>query len=193
MRKRKIILASKSPRRKQILTNMGYEFEVIPSNYEEQLPKQQFKPQMIQELAFFKAQEVAMRVSADSIILGADTVVVHNDLVLGKPNSREDAFRMLKNLSGDRHYVVTGIATIDNLTTNVLKNFEITYVTFHPLSDEIIEDYIEHFKPFDKAGAYGIQELPEGFVKSIEGEFDNVVGFPSKAVAKMITTIMNYV
>ena len=183
---RKIILASKSPRRKQILSDMGYSFEIIPSNYEEQLPQGKFVPEMIQELAYNKALEVSKRVDNNCLVLGADTMVVHNDKVLGKPRSREEAYEMLKILSNDKHYVVTGISAIDNVTGNIQKRYVITYVTFNLLTDEMINYYIDNFKPFDKAGAYGIQELPEGFVKAVEGEFDNVVGFPSKAVRALI-------
>lgn len=186
MEERNIILASKSPRRKKILAELGYEFEVIPSNCEEFLPPGVFKPEMIQDLAFCKAKEVASRVDKNSLVLGADTVVVFEGEVLGKPISREDAFSMLRKLSNNRHYVVTGISAIDNLSGRVSKGFEITYVTFNNLTETMINDYIDRFKPFDKAGAYGIQELPQGFVKLIEGEFDNVVGFPSKAVDKML-------
>ena len=186
MNTRKIILASKSPRRKQILSEMGYSFETIPSNYEEQLPQGQFRPEMIQELAYNKALEVSKRIGANYLVLGADTMVVHNDKVLGKPHSREEAYEMLKLLSNDKHYVVTGIAAIDNFTEAIQKQYVITYVTFNLLTDEMINYYIDNFKPFDKAGAYGIQELPKGFVKNIEGEFDNVVGFPSKAVKALI-------
>ena len=183
---RKIILASKSPRRKQILSELGFEFEVNPSNYEEELPQGEFIPQMIEELAYNKAKEVATRVDENCIVLGADTMVIHNSEVLGKPVSREDAFRMLQNLSGDRHYVVTGVAVIDNKTQAVYKTHVITYVTFENWTTEMINYYIDTFNPMDKAGAYGIQELPQGYVKSVEGEFDNVVGLPSSVVKSLI-------
>ncbi len=183
---RKIILASKSPRRKQILSEMGYSFEIIPSEYEEVLPDKEFEPVMIQELAYNKAQDVALKVDKDAVIIGADTMVIHNKEVLGKPTSKDDAFKMLKNLSNDKHYVVTGIAVIDNKTQTAQKEYVITYVTFNELTDKMINDYIENYHPLDKAGAYGIQELPDGFVKSVEGEFDNVVGLPSKALKRLI-------
>ena len=182
----KIILASKSPRRSQILAEMGYEFEIMPSQYEEELPAGKFNPVMIQELAFNKANEVAQRVDRNSLILGADTMVVDDDLVLGKPSSYDDAFFMLKNLSDKKHYVVTGVAGINNSTGRIVKDFVITYVTFNELTDDMINSYIERYRPYDKAGAYGIQELPSGFVKSLQGEFDNVVGFPSKRVREII-------
>ena len=187
---RKIILASKSPRRKQILADMGYRFEIIPSEYEEVLPDKEFEPVMIQELAFNKANDVAKKLGGEFIIIGADTMVIHNKSVLGKPSSKEDAFRMLTNLSNDKHYVVTGIAVIDNKTATIQKDFVITYVTFNELTDKMINDYIENYNPLDKAGAYGIQELPAGFVKSVEGEFDNVVGLPSKALNSMLQKIL---
>ena len=186
---RKFILASKSPRRKQILTEMGFSFEIIPSEYEEVLPDKEFEPVMIQELAFNKANDVASKIGQDFVVIGADTMVIHKKEILGKPSSKEDAFRMLKNLSNDRHYVVTGIAVIDNKTATIQKEFVITYVTFNELTDKMINDYIENYQPLDKAGAYGIQELPEGFVKSVEGEFDNVVGLPSKALKLLLDNL----
>ena len=187
---RKIILASKSPRRKQILSEMGYNFDIIPSVYDEVLPDREFEPVMIQELAFNKANEVASRIGDDYIVIGADTMVIYNKSVLGKPHSKEEAFNMLKMLSNNRHYVVTGIAVIDNKTNTIYKEYVITYVSFNELSDSMINNYIENFHPLDKAGAYGIQELPEGFVKDVDGEFDNVVGLPSKALRKILTSII---
>ncbi len=183
---KKLVLASKSPRRKQILSNSGLEFTIIPSNYDEKMPGGEFKPEMISELAFRKAEETALRCDKNSVILGADTVVVHKNHVLGKPKTKQDAYNMLKELSGDTHYVVTGVCLIDNSNNNIYKTYVITYVTFNYLSDEMINYYIENFNPMDKAGAYGIQELPEGFVKTVNGEFDNVIGLPAKEVIKLL-------
>ncbi len=183
---KKLVLASKSPRRKQILEKAGFKFIIIPSNYDEKLPHSKFTPEMIAELAFKKAAETAARCDKNSLILGADTVVVHKEHVLGKPKSKDDARKMLEELSDDTHYVVTGVCLIDNSTGKIYKTYVITYVTFNELSDKMINDYIEQFNPMDKAGAYGIQELPDGFVKSVDGEFDNVIGLPSKIVTELI-------
>ena len=186
---KKLVLASKSPRRKQILEKAGFEFTVLPSNYDEKLPQGAFKPEMISELAFKKAEDTASRCDKDSIILGADTVVVHKNHVLGKPKNKTEAYNMLKELSNDTHYVVTGVCLIDNSTGRIFKTHVITYVTFFPLSDDMINGYIEQCNPLDKAGSYGIQELPDGFVKSVDGEFDNVIGLPSKAVISLISAV----
>ncbi len=186
---KKLVLASKSPRRKQILEKAGFEFTVLPSYYDEKLPQGEFKPDMISELAFKKAEDTALRCDKDSIILGADTVVVHKNHVLGKPKNKTEAYNMLKELSDDTHYVVTGVCLIDNSNGRVFKTHVITYVTFYQLSDDMINDYIEKFNPLDKAGSYGIQELPNGFVKSVDGEFDNVIGLPSKEVISLISAV----
>ena len=183
---KKLVLASKSPRRKQILEKAGFEFTILPSNYDEKLPEGEFSPEMIAELAFKKVEDTAARCDKNSLILGADTVVVHKNHVLGKPKTQNDAYDMLKELSNDTHYVVTGVCLIDNTTGRIYKTHVITYVTFNPLSDDMINNYIEEFNPMDKAGAYGIQELPDGFVKSVDGEFDNVIGLPSKVVVELI-------
>ncbi len=183
---KKLVLASKSPRRKDILTRTGLDFIIIPSNYDEKLPEGKFHPEIISELAFRKAQETAARCDKNTLILGADTVVVHKNHVLGKPKSSQEAFNMLKELSGDTHYVVTGVCLIDNFTGNIYKRHVITYVTFTQLSDDMINNYINQFNPMDKAGAYGIQELPDGFVKAVNGELDNVIGLPSKTVLELI-------
>ena len=189
---KKLILASQSPRRKEILSKMGLKFEIIPSNSDEKMPNGEFKPEMIEEIAYKKAEEVAKRVEKNALILGADTVVIHNKKVLGKPHKEKEAYEMLEELSGITHYVVTGVCLIDNSTNKIYKSHTITYVTFNNLTQEMITNYIEGYKPYDKAGSYGIQELPEGFVKNIDGELDNVIGLPSKAVNSLLELTENY-
>ncbi len=191
-KKKKLILASQSPRRREILSKMGLKFEIIPSTSEEKMPEGEFTPEMIEEIAYKKAEEVAKRVDKNAQILGADTVVIHNKKVLGKPHTKQEAYEMLEELSGITHYVVTGICLIDNSTNKIYKTHTITYVTFNNLTQGMIANYIEGYKPYDKAGSYGIQELPEGFVKNIEGELDNVIGLPSKAVKSLLKLTENY-
>lgn len=188
---KKFILASSSPRRRQILENMGLEFEVIPSDYEEILEDTGFSYEKIEELAYNKAKSVADKISSlftlhSSLIIGADTVVVLDDKILGKPKDKQDAFAMLKTLSGRRHFVVTSICVIEGKTKEKKQLSTTSYVEFEELSDELIRDYIEQFKPFDKAGAYGIQELPKGFVKKVEGSFENIIGLCPLAVNKLL-------
>lgn len=187
----KIILASSSPRRRQILLGMGLEFEVLTSDYEETLEDACFSYEKIEELACNKAKAVLDKLCSQSldckvIIIGADTVVVLDNKILGKPQDKQDAFKMLKVLSGKKHFVVTSVCAIDGKTKQEKVLSTTSYVEFEELSDNQINHYIETFKPFDKAGAYGIQELPEGFVKSVEGSFENIIGLCPSAVREIL-------
>lgn len=184
--KKKIILASSSPRRKDILKKMGLEFEIIPSNYEEFLENLEFSYEKIETLAYYKAKAVVDIINKPALILSADTVVVLEDQILGKPKDETDAIEMIKNLSGKKHSVVTSICVIDtnNLTHKILSTT--SYVEFENLSKELIENYVKNYRPLDKAGSYGIQELPEGFIKSVEGSFENIIGLCSQAVSKIL-------
>ena len=188
----KIILASSSPRRSDILKKMNIDFEVLPSSYVEQHDKTDFSYDFVEDLAYNKAYYVARdlhKLRENHTVIGADTIVVIENRILGKPQNYNDAFSMLKMLAGRTHFVVTGLAVIESETMKSKVSSETTYVTFSDLTDEQINYYIENFKPFDKAGAYGIQELPDGFVKSFEGEFDNVIGLPSKALKKLLNEV----
>lgn len=186
--KKKIILASSSPRRREMLEKIGLEFEIITSDYEEFLENNDFTYEKIESLAFNKAKSVADIVTSshDSLILGADTVVVLEDKILGKPQDEADAINMLKQLSGKKHFVVTSVCVI-NPTTSVSKILSTTsYVEFKALTDELIRHYVENYKPTDKAGSYGIQELPDGFVECVEGSFENIMGLCPLAVKKIL-------
>lgn len=190
--KYKIILASSSPRRREILEKMGLEFEVIPSDYEEILDNADFSYQKIEELAYNKARAVMNTLKISpltlhySIILSADTVVVLDNEILGKPQNEEDAVSMLKRLSGRKHSVVTSVCVINstNLEKKILSST--SYVEFKLLEDKLIRDYVEKYKPMDKAGSYGIQELPKGFVNNIEGSFENIMGLCSLVVSELL-------
>lgn len=182
---KKIILASGSPRRRELLKNAGLDFEVHPSDYEEVLEDYVFTPEKIENLAYNKALDVANKYE-EGIIIGADTVVVLNNRILTKPKDRADAFVMLKSLSGVPHTVVTGICVIDKDTNKTKIKYVSTTVEFENLTDEQINFYIDNFKPFDKAGAYGIQEMPKGYIKSVDGSFENVIGLCTKTVLEML-------
>ena len=182
----KIILASNSPRRKKILTDLGLEFEVIPSNYEEKLETDVFSYDLIEDLATQKACDVVNRVGHDEIVLGADTVVVLHNKILGKPKDKEDAFKMLKELSGQTHMVVTSLCGINTKTNRAALLSTTSYVRFKELSDELIQYYIDEFNPLDKAGSYGIQELPDGILDKYEGSFENIVGLAPEAVTAVL-------
>lgn len=179
----KIILASGSPRRKQILENAGLIFEIHASNFDEKLKSHDFSKEIIEQFAFNKAKDVAEKFKND-IVISADTVVVYDNKIFMKPKNKEDAFGMLKTLSGKTHFVQTSICMLYGDEKHI-KSVK-TYVTFNDLSDELINYYIENYKPFDKAGAYGIQELPEGFIKSVYGDYENVIGISSTIVKEML-------
>lgn len=194
--KKKIILASSSPRRKELLTKMGLEFEIIPSNYEEILDTLDFSYTKIEELAYCKAKDVyeTLKNSTgydNSIILSADTVVVLNEKILVKPKNEEEAIQMLTKLSGKKHSVVTSLCFI-NVDTLESKLFsETSFVEFENLTSEMIQKYVYEYKPLDKAGSYGIQELPDGFIKEIVGSFENIMGLCPKAVNKIFKNLPN--
>ncbi len=181
-----IILASNSPRRKKIMTDLGLDFDVIPSNYDEKLETDVFSYDLIEDLATQKALDVVRRVDKNKIIIGADTVVVLHNKILGKPHNKETAFKMLKSLSGATHSVVTSICGINTRTNRAALISTTSYVRFTEWSDEMIHYYIDTFNPLDKAGSYGIQELPDGYLDKYEGSFENIVGLDSESVMKII-------
>lgn len=182
----KIILASNSPRRKKILTDLGIDFEIIPSNYEEKLETNVFSYDLIEDLATQKACDVVRRVGNNEIVLGADTVVVLHNKILGKPKNKDDAYDMLKSLSGQTHMVVTSLCGINTKTNRAALLSTTSYVRFKELSDEIIRDYIDNYNPLDKAGSYGIQELPDEILDKYEGSFDNIVGLAPESVLAIL-------
>ena len=183
----KIILASSSPRRADILKKHNIEFKIIPSPYVEDHSTTDFSYDFIENLAYNKAKAVVPLVNEQSLIVGADTIVVLDGKILGKPNGYDGAFEMLKNLSGKTHHVVTAIVVMDSDTQNYKKQSTTSEVTFENLTDEQIKYYIDNFKPFDKAGSYGIQEMPKGYIKSYTGDLENIIGISSKTVLEMIS------
>lgn len=176
-----IILASGSPRRKELLETAGLDFEIIVADIEEKIPDGATPQEAVKALALQKAQAVANS-HRESIVIGADTVVVCDGKILGKPKDEKDAFNMLRMLSGRSHTVCTGVALIKG---DKIKNFcDETEVEFHTLSDKEIEAYVSTGEPMDKAGAYGIQGKGCVLVKRINGDYFNVVGLPVSRVCK---------
>ena len=177
----KIVLASQSPRRKKLLNQLGFRFEIIPSTCAEIITST--KPtQVVTELALQKATEVAHQ-TENALVIGADTIVVLNGAIIGKPDSPTHAHEMLQTLSGNTHQVYTGVAFVKTSSSGtIIQNysfFEETEVEFSHLSDSEIQNYVATGSPLDKAGAYGIQDdWGAVFVKRIEGDYYNVVGFP---------------
>ena len=185
---KKIILASGSPRRKEIFKTLGINFEIIPSTFDENLEDNIFNYKKIENLAYNKALTVAKNISEPALIVGADTVVVLDNKILGKPKDKQEAFFMLKNLSDRKHFVVTAICVIEMPSMRKKVHSTTSYVEFEKLTDEQINNYIDIYKPFDKAGSYGIQELPQGFVKHIDGSLENIVGLCPKSLKKTLDT-----
>ena len=180
----KLILASNSPRRRELLSKLPYPFEVIPSGVEENSTASD-PTQLVQELAKLKATDV-FRNHPDCIVLGCDTVVDFNGEVMGKPKDHADAARMLHALSGKTHYVHTGVCVLSPLGNWLF--CDSTAVTFRSLSEKEIADYIDSGEADGKAGAYGIQD-DSHFAASYDGDFDNVVGLPVYRVKEILEKI----
>lgn len=188
---KQIILASTSPRRQELLENLGILFAPVAPDYDENIQHKAFNYDLIESVAENKALSVAEKIKVPSIIISADTVVVHNNVIMGKPKDFDDAFKMLSLLNGKTHIVVTSVCVIDNEKNKKIIKSETSEVTFNQISENDIKNYIYDFQPYDKAGSYGIQELPDNFVKEIKGEYDNIVGLPTKMLINMLSEITN--
>lgn len=180
--KKRIILASSSPRRKLLLNallkNFGLKFAVIPANIVEIIPKK-VENFGIFALNLAKSKAVEVAKTKKGLIIAADTIVVINNRILGKPVNSGDAVKMLKFLSGKVHKVYTGLVIIDSSTGKIFKTFEVTNVKFRKLTEKEIGFYVKGGSPMDKAGAYGIQDdLGSTFVEKITGDYFNIVGLP---------------
>ena len=177
----KIILASNSPRRKELLEQVGIEFEVMSSDVDE-ITDKTATADVVMDLSRIKAEAIA-RNNKGVVVLAADTVVAYNGQILGKPKDEADAFKMLKLLSGKAHQVFTGVTIVDEAGESN-SFFESTDVVMYESSDELIKKYIATGEPMDKAGAYGIQGKGAVLVKEIKGDYNNVVGLPLSRVCK---------
>lgn len=186
----KIYLASKSPRRRKLLKQLGISFESFSVNLHEEILDGEHPVQTVKRLALHKMDKAATKLRT-GIVITADTIVVLNKEVIGKPKNSRDAFNILTKLSGRTHIVYTGYA-IRNLDKNKeIVDYEKTKVTFRKLSDEEMEDYIKTGSPMDKAGAYGIQDdFGAVFVKRIDGCYYNVVGLPLARIYKSLLEIL---
>lgn len=171
----KIILASSSPRRKEILELVGLKCTTIPSGKEEIITKDE-PVEVVTELALMKARDVAGKIEEPAIVIGADTIVSHNNKILGKPKDAADAKSMIKELQNDTHQVYTGVAIIT--PKKELHFVQETKVVVSPMTDKEIADYVTTGEPMDKAGAYGIQGKFALYIKEIAGDYYNVMGLP---------------
>ncbi len=180
----KIILASASPRRKELLKRIVKDFEIIPASGEEHVDKSQPPENIVCTLAAQKSREVFAN-HPDAVVIGCDTIVYFNGKVLGKPKTCAEAERTLKELSGKTHSVYTGVCICS--PSKCLTRYERSEVKFNELSDGFIKEYVTGGSPMDKAGCYGIQD--EGVVKSYSGSYTNVMGLPVALVEKMLKEV----
>jgi len=181
-----LILASASPRRIKLLKDTGLEFKVIPSNIDETIERGWTPEETVRRLASQKAMAVAMD-HPDDTVIGADTIVVLGNEILGKPSDKEDAIRMLKNLSGRTHVVHTGVAIVKNGNADVFNTR--ADVTMRVLTELEIRKYVESGEPMDKAGAYAIQGEGASLVEGYDGDFFTIVGLPLKTLLKHLDMI----
>ncbi len=182
----KIILASASPRRKELLSVITDNFSVKPSDIQEIIPDNLDVYSVPEYLSKLKASDVAAT-NPGYLVIGADTSVIIENEILGKPKTKTDAYNMIKKLSGKTHYVVTGCTLI--LSDKVLSFSDKTAVTFYPLAEAEIQEYINTDEPYDKAGGYGIQGKGSLLVEKIDGDYFNVVGLPIGKLNKAIKEI----
>lgn len=187
----KLILASASPRRLHILQKHGFNPEALPANIEEVQQKGEDAKAYVTRLAREKAQTILSQIDIGSadLILAADTTVAYQNHILEKPQDKADAYRMLSMLSGTSHDVYTGYALIFLPEQQWCVDCVSTRITFHPLTEQQILEYIDSGDPFDKAGAYGIQQVYDDFVKAIDGSYYNVMGLPIEDILSRISLV----
>lgn len=190
---KRIILASQSPRRHSLIKKLNVDFDVVKPDFDEKLDSDNYTDDAIKSLSLQKALSVLNRDGKtdrkslkECLVISADTVVVLNNKIMGKPKSEQDAVRMLHLLSGQTHFVVTAVSVVDADTKKAVTELVKTYVTFQELSDDLIEDYVSVNKPLDKAGAYGIQEMGSEFIKNVDGDLENVIGLPTRTLMEML-------
>jgi len=183
---KKIVLASASPRRRDLLESVGLEFEVIPSEIEENIENKSFSCELVESIAFEKVLDVAEKVDFSAVIIGSDTVVVIDEKILGKPKDEKDAFSMLKLLNGRIHKVISAIVMYDTETKKTVKTSVTSEVVFREIAESEIWNYIKTGEPADKAGAYAIQGRAGIFVKEIKGCYSNIVGISVYKTAEML-------
>jgi septum formation protein len=190
---KKIILASKSPRRKELLDIINIDYDIIESNCDESSVSFDNSPEVyVQKLSILKATDVSKKVPYEALIIGADTVVECDGKILGKPKDKEDAYNMISLLSGRTHNVFTGICVMNSKTKEFTSTFEKTEVIFKEIEHNEIVKYISTDEPYDKAGSYAIQGLASCFIKGIIGDYNNVVGLPVYKLASLLKEDFNF-
>ncbi|EQB63855.1 MAG: hypothetical protein RBG1_1C00001G1434 [candidate division Zixibacteria bacterium RBG-1] len=184
-----LILASNSPRRVEILNLARVSFKITSPRYSDEIQNSQKHEILVQKNSMKKAESVGSQITT-GIILGADTVVVLEQEILGKPKDEKEAFSMLKKLSGKWHQVYTGVALLNKNNSKQISGFEVTEIKFKMLTEKEINGYVDTGDSLDKAGAYGIQEKGAFLVEKIEGNFDNVMGLPLQKVQELLKEIL---
>lgn len=180
-----IILASASPRRKEILENTNLKFRIIKSDIDEKIFEGESPQQVVMRLSFEKCMDIACN-NESSLVIGADTIVVLDDMILGKPKDKDEAYCMLKKLSNKVHQVITGISLINLEGNKKIIDYVVSNVKFKDLSEEDIKDYIQTNESLDKAGAYGIQGYGALLVEEIKGDYFNIVGLPISKISDLL-------
>ena len=187
---KEFVLASASPRRRELLTQIGIPFRICLSKKEEE--SSQKKPgDIVKELSYTKAKDVFDQGNQDAVVIGADTIVVYDEQVLGKPKDEEDAYKMIKMLQGKPHQVYRGVSVIwrqDN-SIQVSSFYAVTDVELYGMSEEEIRAYIATNEPYDKAGGYAIQGYFARYVKQIQGDYNNVVGLPVGELYQILNSL----
>ncbi len=183
-----IVLASASPRRKQLLKRAIKNFEIVPSHVDESKITYNSPEGFAVKAALAKAEDVALGL-VNCLVIGADTIVVLDNKILGKPKDEKHAIAMLKSLVGKTHRVITGIAVMDSDTGKILADFVETDVKMRNVPEQKILDYVKSRRPLDKAGSYGIQEIDSIFIDNIYGDYDNVVGLPIKKLKELLAKL----
>ena len=187
---KEFVLASASPRRKELLTQIGIPFRICVSDADE-IITQKYPEDIVKELAQIKAGEVFERGNQDAVVIGADTIVAYNENILGKPKTEEEAYEMIKMLQGNIHQVYTGMCIIwqEEGNTKIRSFASVTEVEIYDMSEEEIRSYIATKEPYDKAGAYGIQGYFARYVKQIRGDYNNVVGLPVGSLYQILNSL----
>ncbi len=190
MPKKRLILASNSPRRIVLLKSLGYNFDIVTHDIVECVHDNVLPTELVRNLAFLKASDVARRV-CNAIIISSDTIVVHKNSILGKPKDTNDAKRTLSILSDSEHDVISGVCVMELPSLKKMLRMEQTHIKMRTIKDEEIDRYILTGEPMDKAGAYAIQGEGRKFIEKIDGSFSNVVGLPLELLQEMLNHFMN--
>ena len=183
-----VILASASPRRKELLEKIIPNFKIIASNIIETYPSNLSAFEVALYLSNLKAHDIYLK-NKDSLVIGVDTIVVINNEILGKPSSKDHAKEMLKTLSGNMHHVITGVTIYQNNIKYEINSINKVY--FKKLTEQDIDEYLENDEYKDKAGSYAIQGIANKFIDKIEGDFDSIVGLPTKELSSLLNKLIN--